>query len=65
MKETGLGRKAKGMEGEKRERREGARALLRGRLMEEMQDRCHMEDEELLERIEGDRTGEEGKGYGR
>lgn len=52
MKETGLGRKAKGMEGEKRERREGARALLRGRLMEEMQDRCHMEDEELLERID-------------
>lgn len=40
------------MEGEKRERREGARALLRGRLMEEMQDRCHMEDEELLERID-------------
>lgn len=52
MKETVLGRKAKGMEGEKRERREGARALLRGRLMEEMQDRCHMEDEELLERID-------------
>lgn len=52
MKETVLGRKAKGMEGEKRERREGARALLRRRLMEEMQDRCHMEDEELLERID-------------
>jgi len=52
VKETVLGRKAKGMEGEKRERREGARALLRGRLMEEMQDRCHMEDEELLERID-------------
>lgn len=40
------------MEGEKRERRENDRALLRGRLMEEMQDRCHMEDEELLERID-------------
>ena len=52
MKQTGLGRKAKGMEGEKRERRENDRALLRGRLMEEMQDRCHMEDEKLLERID-------------
>ena len=47
-----VNKKAKGMEGEKRERRENDRALLRGRLMEEMQDRCHMEDEELLERID-------------
>lgn len=40
------------MEGERKKRREGIRSQLRGQLMEEMQERRHMEDEELLERID-------------
>lgn len=40
------------MEGDKRKLREKVRVRLRGRLMEEMQESRHMEDEELLERID-------------
>lgn len=40
------------MEGEKKHGREGVRARLREILMDEMQERRHMEDEELLERID-------------
>lgn len=40
------------MEGETQKHREGIRSRLRERLMEEMQERRHMEDGELLERID-------------